>query len=228
MVVDHHTIKNDLNKLGVVHINPRFEKASAYISASHITWDICKKAGLTGCSWLARLGDVCDRAAKGSKPENEAAFIISAIEATDKSRLGELSRNLSDMTDLEFFVYNPKYQRIKERFSMEIRMQLENIDPLLSNNIVFYEIKSRYSLASILSSMLLDRYPSKTFLIYKKGKGFYHISGRSKKVNLVKAFEKACKGIGKSGGHPVAAGAEVKDIEVFKDRFLEIAGGRNK
>ena len=227
MVIDHHVITNNLNKIGVVHINPRFEKPNAYISASHITSDICKKAGLKGCSWLGKLGDVCDRADKGNNLENEAAFIISAIEAIDKNRFEELAKTLSEIEGLEYFVYNPKYQRLKERLSTEIRLQLESIEPMLSKDIIFFEIKSRLSISSILSSMLLDKYPNKTFLIYKKTNDFYHISGRSKMINLVNAFKIACKGVGRGGGHSVAAGAEVRDINIFMQRFLEYAENKN-
>ena len=223
MIIDHHVIVNDLNEIGFVHINPRFEKPKAYISASHVTWDVCKKAGLKEYGWLARLGDTCDRAIKGNKIENEAAFIISAVEAIDKSRFEDVTKFLSESKGLENFVYNPKYQRLKERLSSEIRLQLESIEPLLLNDVVFFEVKSRLSISSILSSMLLDRYPNKTFLIYKKTNDFYHISGRSKKVNLVKAFDKILKGIGRGGGHVVAAGCEVNNIEIFKKRFLEYA-----
>src|SRR3990172_7150969 len=134
-----------------------------------------------------------------------------------------MTKFLSESKGLENFVYNPKYQRLKERLSSEIRLQLESIEPLLSNDIIFFEVKSRLSISSILSSMLLDRYPKKTFLIYKKTNDLYHISGRSKKINLVKAFRKACKGIGRGGGHTVAAGAEVGYINIFMKRFLEYA-----
>lgn len=223
MIIDHHVIKNNLNKIGITHVNPRIEKPHYYISASHVAWDICRRAGLTGYSWLSRLGDVCDRAIKGDKIENEAAFIISAIETIDKSRFQSLAEFLSESNGLEYFVYNPKYQRLKERFSMEIRLQLESIQPLLLKDIIFFEVKSRYNISSSLSSMLLDRYPNKTFLLYKKNEGLYHVSGRSKKINLVKAFEKILKGLGRGGGHPVAAGAEIKDIEMFKKRFLDFA-----
>jgi single-stranded DNA-specific DHH superfamily exonuclease len=50
------------------------------------------------------------------------------------------------------------------------------------------------------------------------------LSGRSKKYDLGEIFKKATKGIGRGGGHAVAAGARIKseDFDRFKTRVLKL------
>ncbi|MFQ6009786.1 MAG: DHH family phosphoesterase, partial [Candidatus Aenigmatarchaeota archaeon] len=67
LVIDHHVIHNDLNKMGFIHINPRFKNPELYTSASLVTFDICSKAGLKSRKWIAKLGAVGDRAIKGTE-----------------------------------------------------------------------------------------------------------------------------------------------------------------
>jgi nanoRNase/pAp phosphatase (c-di-AMP/oligoRNAs hydrolase) len=65
-------------------------------------------------------------------------------------------------------------------------------------------------------------YPKKTLILYTKSGSIWKISGRSRKHDVGELFKKATKDIGTGGGHPVAAGADVNDIVLFKKRIMKL------
>ncbi len=223
LLVDHHPIITDLNKLGFLHVNPRFKNPKIYRCSAHTAFDLCKAAGLKNFEWLSTLGQIGDRESSGTDEEKEAAGMIEAVCATKKdSDLVKLANFLSNCKNMDEFLYMEKYRKLKEQLEKELEKQLALFEVSTYGEIIFFEVKSRFSITSILASRLLDLYPNKTIITYSKKRDGWGASGRSKKFDMGTAFRKASEGIGKGGGHTVASGARVSDIEQFKSRLLSI------
>jgi single-stranded DNA-specific DHH superfamily exonuclease len=223
LIMDHHMIKNDLNKSGFIHVNPRFDDPNLYTSASMVTYGVCTKAGLKGFEWLAKVGAVGDRALKGSEKEKEAAFMIDSVKAVRKEKgLVSLAKYLSTCKTLEEFLENDKYIRLKEILENEVEKQITLFELTCSGEINFFELRSRYSMLAIVSSRLLDMYPKKTIIIYSQKGDIYKVSTRSNTYNMAELVGKAAKGIGRAGGHPAAAGGTVSDFGLFRARLEKL------
>lgn len=224
IIIDHHPVSNNLNKLGFVHINPRIEKPDLYVSASQVCFEICKKLGLKNFEWLMRLGAVGDRALKGNKEEIEAAEMVDAIKVMKKEKgLIKLAKFLSTCKDLDDLLYKEEYLKLREKYEKELKEQIKRFE-IYMNEITFFEVKAKYGLTSSLSSRLLDKYPNKTIITYSKSDGFYKFSGRSKKFDVGGIFKKASEGLGRGGGHPKAGAAKIPLVHFgkFRKRVLEM------
>ncbi|MFQ6010272.1 MAG: DHHA1 domain-containing protein, partial [Candidatus Aenigmatarchaeota archaeon] len=148
---------------------------------------------------------------------------VDAIKAIRKEKgMVSLAKYLSTCKSLKEFLENDQYRRLKEMLDEEIDKQIALFDLTASGEINFFQIKSRYSITSILSSRLSDIYPKRTIITYTRKAGIYKLSGRSQKYNLAEAFDKASKNIGRGGGHPKAAGATVSDIDLFEARLRKL------
>lgn len=223
LIIDHHPIQNDLNKLGFLYINPRFENPSVYKSTSETCFEICKEAGLKGFEWVMRIGAVGDYTLKGTEQEREAAEIIDAVKAVKKEKgMISLARFLTTCKNLEDFLYLEEYQKIKEVFEEEVEKQVKRFEVFGMQN--FFEVKSAYSITSAVAKRLFDLFPEKTIVVYSKSRGFYKISGRSKRIDMGSVFREASKGIGRGGGHPQAAGAKIpaEHFGKFRRRVIEL------
>lgn len=224
LVLDHHMPTRDLNSKNIIYLNPRFKKKDLYYCSTHLAFDVCKAAGLEGFEWLMRVGAVGDGEIEGTEEENEAIDVIHAIQAMKKEEgMQKLAADLSETKRQEDFIYSPRYQKMKNILKKEIDRQVNLFDlEMPARGIHFFEIKSSYSITSILANTLFDMYPSRTIILYTKKQGAWNASGRSHKFDLNAAFKTASKGIGSGGGHPVAAGARVSDFKIFRKRLLEV------
>lgn len=224
LILDHHMPTHEINGKEIIYLNPRFKKKDLYYCSTHLAWDVCTAAGLKGFEWLMRLGSVGDHEIEGTEEENEAIDVVHAIQAIKKEEgMQKLASDLSEMQKLSDFVYNPNYQKMKNILKREIDRQVSLFDiEMPAQGIHFFEIKSSYSITSILANTLFDLYPSRTIILYTKKNGSWNISGRSHKFDLNVAFKIASKNIGSGGGHPVAAGARVSDFKIFRKRLLDV------
>lgn len=225
LVIDHHPISNDLNKIGFLHINPRFESPDIYISAAQICHKICSRGGLAGFEWLARLGAVGDYALVGTKEEREAADLVDAIKIFKKEKgMISLAKFLAKSKKLEDFLYKPEYMGMGELLKAEIEKQIERFKIEKSNDINFFEVRSRYSITSIMAVKIFDLYPDKTLITYTKSGRFYKFSGRSRKFDIGTAFKMASSGLGQGGGHKIASGAIIRGdgFSTFRRRLLQM------
>jgi single-stranded DNA-specific DHH superfamily exonuclease len=223
IIIDHHPIFNDLNEMGIIHINPRLKDPDKYVSASMVVFDICKKAGLKGFDWLWRIGAEGDRAIEGTEEDKEAAKIIASVRAIKgHEALIQVAKFLSECKKIDDFLYSD-FSKHVEKLDRELENQIRKFESEGVKDVSFFELKSNYSLMGALSNRMFDMYPEKTIIIYKKTDGYIQVSGRSKKYNIGNLFKVAAKDIGTGGGHPVAGGAKVKekDFNKFKKRFLE-------
>ncbi len=223
LVIDHHPIQNDLNKLGFLYINPRFDNPSIYKSAAEVCFEICKKAGLNGFEWVMRVGGTGDRSLNGTEQEEEAAEIIDAVKAVKKEKgIIALVRFLTTCKKIEDFLYIEEYQKMKELCDKEIEKQVKKFQVSGVEDINFFQIKSPYSVTSAVAKKLFDLYPDKIIIGYSESKGFYKFSGRGKANDIGSIFRKAAEGLGTGGGHAVAAGAKIPASKFgeFRRRIL--------
>ena len=224
LVVDHHPIENNLNKAGFIHVNPRFKKPRAYVSASQIVHDLCKKAGLKNREWVSNIGAAGDRAIEGTSEEKRAAALIDAVKAVEHDRgLVKLAGVLAGLERIERFIYNEKYLEIHQKYEHELNNQLDKFRSVEMEKIMWFENKSNYSLTSSLATRLFEIYPEKTLLIYNKNARWCKIAGRSKNYEMGKLFREIATEVGgKGGGHPVAAGAKIPvgKLAIFRKKFM--------
>ncbi|MBI4015409.1 MAG: DHH family phosphoesterase [Candidatus Aenigmarchaeota archaeon] len=221
LVVDHHPPAIDFNKKGFVFWNPRLFDKKAYISTSHNIYDITKATGFEGFEWLMKLGAIGDHEIEGTKLEIEAVDTINAVKAMDNPELMiNLCVFLSNASGTKDVIENPDYMEMKKKVSAEIEKQIAVFSQLPESKLSLFQVKSRVHITSILSTKLSDLYPKRAIILYSKSRDGYRVSGRApnKNIDLGKVFKSAARGIGKGGGHPVAAGAKVSDIELFLKR----------
>ncbi|MDD5417158.1 MAG: DHH family phosphoesterase [Candidatus Aenigmarchaeota archaeon] len=222
IVIDHHPIANDLNKLGFVHINPRFEKPKEYISCSQVVYEICNNLGVKDTEWIMRIGATGDAAIKGTKKEKDAAKIIEAFKAFKKAkRLPEIVRFMLTCDNIDDFIYS-EYLDYKEKLDKEVENEVIRFEMQGVKDINFYDVKSKYGILAVVSNTLFEKYPNKIIILYKEKDGWYKFSGRSAKHDIGSVFKKASEGIGYGGGHPKAGGAYINNFELFKKRVLEL------
>jgi single-stranded DNA-specific DHH superfamily exonuclease len=224
MIIDHHPLHNDLNKLGFLHINSRFEDSKKYVSASEICMEICKKIGLKNKDWIGRLGAVGDKSIEGEPDEQEAAEMIDANKSVrGPESIIKIAKFLTTANKLDDFLYTTEFRKPLETIKGEIERQVKKFEMTDMADVNFFEFKGNYSMLSMLSNALFERYPKKTIIVYRRSEGFMKVSGRSHKFDLGKIFSDATKGIGEGGGHPQASGAKMKekDFDIFKKRVLK-------
>lgn len=222
MIIDHHPIVNDLNKLGFTHINPRFKEPNKYISCSQIVHKLCLKLGVENIDWIMRIGAVGDAALKGTKKEKEAVLLIEGFKTFKRAKkLPELVKFMLGCYDIDDFVYS-EYRDYMERLQKEVENELIRFEMQGVKEVNFHEVKSKYGIVAVLSNALFEKYPDKTIIIYREKDGWYRISGRSTKFDVGSVFKKSAEGIGFGGGHVKAGGAHVKDFDKFKQRVLEL------
>ncbi len=222
IVIDHHPPQKDLYTEGILHVNPRIENPDVYVSASQIVFDILEKIG-RGTEWIMRIGAVGDRAIEGSEKEIKAVEYIDAVKAVKgEDALVPLTYRLSSCSSLEEFLSIKEYEKLAEEVNKEIKKWVEKFEREKGDrDVIIFEVDTKYSIISRIANEIFDRNEDKTIIVYSLKNGIFKISGRSRKYDLGKIFKEATKGIGKGGGHPVAAGARVDadKINVFMERI---------
>lgn len=226
LVIDHHPVTNDLNKLGFLYVNPRLKDAKVYVSASQIVFPICKKAGLEGKDWLERVGGTGDRAIEGGSDEKRATELVDAVKAVEhEDGLVSLAGVLAGLERLDRFIYSEKYMKIHQKYEHELNIQLEKFRAVEMETIIFFETRSNYSLTSSLANRLFEIYPDKTLIIYRCDNRWCKLSSRSRKYDMDKILKEVTAAVGgKGGGHPVAAGAKIPvgKFVTFRKKVIEL------
>ncbi len=229
VVIDHHLPQRDLNELGFVHFNPRLKNRSVYISASELCKEVCELLGVTNTEWIARIGAVGDRSIEGTEKEMKAVEYIDAVRAIKgEEKLVEVAKTLATCKNIDEFLSIRKYKELAEKLSKEVEKWVRRFSPC--GEICFYEIDTPYSIISVVANKLFDMYPEKTIIVYGIRGNCVKISGRSRKYNLGEIFKEASEGIGKGGGHPVAAGARIElgKESIFIERLKKLLSGAEK
>jgi single-stranded DNA-specific DHH superfamily exonuclease len=247
VLIDHHPIHNDMNSSNIIHMNPMFE-SEKYYPASKYIYDIFK---LKEFDWIAAAGLLGDSGDSDWQDFVECIKKRYSIEGDlRKSEIGELDElvssgrvvenmdgalavfeTLKKSKDVKDFLARSK--QLKE-WNKEVKKELKRAISRFEKNkevvddIVFYNIRSRLRIASVLATILSMNYPDKTLLIYKtRGEVVkVHLRRNDGKVDMGSTVKSAAKGLrnASGGGHRNAAGAQVmeEDFEEFKIRFMNL------
>lgn len=237
LIVDHHSIRKDLNSDKIVYINPRFENEEIYQPVSYIAFKLLSSiTDLKDKEWLAVLGTVGDFAFDDCRDLLDKWVDVKAKDDLIKTRFWQVSKILygaiivnpenviemllkyEDISELESDVillagYN-KFEKELEKIKKEFWENAEEID-----NVIISKIDPSLKRVSsvITTNVSLDHKDKIVILLERRGENF-KISARfqSGKTHLGKLLENCCSLSG--GGHRNAAGGliRVSDFEDFK------------
>ncbi len=253
LIVDHHQILKNLNSRTVVHYNPRFTKKGLYQSTSYCAYKILSELEeMKDMLWVAAVGIVSDYNIEDSKDiESETKKVYKIDGKLYESFLGRIAdmiaasratRLLSceEMAYLILKIEDPQvlektngtekliqsYQDVENEKMAVMSDASKNV--CIVKNLVMYEIKSKYNLDSLISTLISERYRDKLVIVYNKSGNRYKVSARNqnKNIDAARVMKNAVSGLkGSGGGHEAAAGATVdaNDWDTFLDRVKELA-----
>lgn len=253
LVIDHHTIAKDLNSERIVHYNPRFADKRIYQSASYCTYKICSTLGdFSAHLWIAATGMIGDYNLDDSQdlvheirnaypmataerlydtPLGRIADMVAAVKATKVLSFEQLAEVLDTADGPEAVLGNGTLVEAYKTIQNEMLALTEDAKTHSEThrNIMLYEIRSSYNLASPLSNAVSTTFRDRIVIIYEGSKKRVKISSRNQSgtFNVASLLQKAAKGLdAAAGGHDRAAGASVapKDWEEFKQRLISLAG----
>lgn len=235
LVVDHHSIHNNLNTHGIVHHNPRFRSSEIYQSATYLAYKITSQLqDMRKYLWVAAVGmigdynldystDVVEEVRKaypkvtGKAPLYDSflgrlADMIASSRATNAVTCEDMVRIFEEAGELESFDKTQGSAKMKEADEI-IRTEFSDIEKDMEKNaethdgLVMYGLKSRHNLCSPVSTKMSEKYKGKLLMIYQKASGKYHASGRNqdKKYDVATIFNKAAQGLKGAAGGHPAA-----------------------
>lgn len=234
LVIDHHTPRTDLNKVkNFVYINPRLKNLKSYVPASRLVYDLLCKMDkkMERYAWIAAVGVIGDKGDpegikfKGKKEDLQ--FLSDVIEAS-KGMLGckgvvkaydvfSAAENPKDVLDSRLIETYKKFQKEVDEVCLDFRYHAEHFG---KSNAYLYKVYNRYNLTSIVSTKLSEKERDAAFFLYKRDK-VISMSARCQtgRINLAELFKRICEGLGKGGGHPQAAAANIPLNNA--DKFME-------
>ena len=249
IIIDHHITEKNIGSDRVVHINPRFLKSDAYIPAACAVYRILEEMGkdVRPMVWIAAMGVIGDYGwpdchelieeckegypslLRGNPRESVlgkgAEMIASATTIKGLPGIGECLKVLLVAKGYEDFESSENLQAWKREFDEEFGVVVSDFEEkkevFEKEGLIVYEVKSRLSLTSVLSTHLGSRFPENVIAIKKADGERWKVSLRNQsgRVNLGVAVKEAVKGIGSGGGHEKAAAALVSDWEKFLKRL---------
>ncbi len=167
-----------------------------------------------------------------SKLGNQAKTIYSAIICKGEYGARYVLNSLVSAKSFDEFISNKILEEWRERVDKEIKRITSDFKKNKEErgNILFYSIESELNLTSILSNILAEKYPDKFIVVGKGSNEGWKISTRAprkptKEADLSKIVSEAAKGIGYGGGHKQAAGASVRNWDLFKERVAKAING---
>lgn len=237
----------------IVHYNPRFDRKDLYQSATYCAYKICSQlTDMKDVLWIATVGMVSDYNLEDSKDlEAEVKKIYGIKDALYGSFFGRLSDMIAatratkmlsceEMVHLFMRIEDPQnlektngtekliqsYQEIENEKIGIMSDAKKNV--CVMKNIVMYEVKSKYNLDAVISTMLSEFYRNKLVIIFSTSGNRYKVSSRNqdKNINAARVMKNAVKGLkGSGGGHEAAAGATVNagDWETFVENVKKLA-----
>ena len=208
VLLDHHPISNDLNKIGILHINPRFQDAESYVPTSRMAFDLMKSFGYKtdDSMWISAIGVISDYGHKTNPDfmEKSNKLYPRLLKGKDifDTKLGKASKTMyaaiilkgdygvKYVTDV---LLNAKsfsdFESSKEingwsaTVEKEIKLVMDDFEKKkeIVQHIVFYELKTELGLTSIIANIISEKYPDKVIIIYKRAEKETKISTRSQK-----------------------------------------------
>ena len=251
LIIDHHKIYADLNSENTIFIKSQYFSTldgSKYPTAK-LCYDLFSNfVDIEKYSWLALVGLKGDNAISHWKNFVEVVMkkfkiskkwleefeeLISSVEAYNKKLMKKLfevlkkeERPQKNLKKIKFYKLKEKMEKEIKKFIKEFSKRAEIYEKL---NLIFYKIKSKFYIKSIISNKLSKKFPNKTIiLILDKGKKELFISARRQdyKVAVNDLLELATKDLknANAGGHIPAAGGKIlrKDLKKFKQNIIRI------
>ncbi len=242
LLIDHHSYEYIPKIEGLVYYNPRRRNKEIYQSASYLSFKIARRiVDISDKIWIAVVGIVGDydityskdllSEAKKRFPEirlrisdllktdfGKIANLIYAVKSHGRYPMADIVRLMEEFDSPSEFLNDQrveKYIRIYEEVNKEIEKEMARTmtETERYGNIMFFELKSRFNITSIISSMVADRNRDMIVVIYERSANKVKISVRnqSKKYDLGMLIREAISQIpgASGGGHPAAGGGQV-------------------
>lgn len=251
LILDHHVPVKDMNTKRRVHINPRFEDVRTYRPTSYLAYVLTspfsKKycwiagIGILGDYGLKDCKDVIGVIAKmypqlvTKNPYDQkemwksglgllagvlaaAAGVKDYVGATRAMEIVAAAERPEDVTSSELMQYYDEFQKELEHIVDDFE---HNAQRFGKPNAYLYNVKSKYKIMSVVSTLVSERHPDSVMLLYRETAHHVELSARcqSGRVDVAKLMQELTRGIGSGGGHDKAAGGEVA-IE-HKEELLE-------
>lgn len=254
-ILDHHPPERNLSNKNVLHVNPRFERPEIYLPASYLSYQLVKEnlenvawkaaVGVVGDHGVGECKDLMDEVEVENPealPEKkydyselkesklgiiadgiEAAKAIHGVEGIKRSyKVIKNSARPQEVFGTELLDFYNKYEKKLEK---EERRFQERAEYFQKTDAYLYEIESKNSLSSNLSSLIADKKPDSLIVVYQRGSYGMKISGRSQssRVDVSAILRDVVGDLGNAGGHPQAAGGHVErgKEEVVLERLRE-------
>jgi single-stranded DNA-specific DHH superfamily exonuclease len=245
MIIDHHVPEKDMNSDRVIHINPRFLRSELYIPASCVIYELLRKMkyDVESYLWISLTGIIGDYGVK----DCEWMFKeFAKTSETPRSRLFKVSNIISSAITLkgfkgaekalELLLKSEGYEDFEKsgqlkKWNTVVQGEVRRIsndfekrkEVFKKERLIFYEIKSRMNITSIIATVTAEKHPNEIVIIRKKSGDFWKISLRYQagKVSVGDFAKFASKGIGSGGGHIKSAGALVNNWEEFRKRVFK-------
>ena len=245
VIIDHHLPEKDMNSERIIHINPMLGGNNVYIPASCVVYELFREMGydVKRMMWISIIGIIGDYGMKdcawmlkeykryGGVPHCElgkasdiisSAITLKGVNGAEKS-LGLLMRSM----DYDEFKGSKELARWNVVVQREVRKIVNDFEKrkelVPGKKLIFYEIKSRMNITSIIATITAEKHPDAIIVIRKKAGDQWKISLRYQagKISVGDLAKYASKGIGSGGGHVKSSGALVNDWEKFRDRAFE-------
>ena len=252
-ILDHHIPTKNLNSKKIIHVNPMFSK-KLYLPTCYLIYKILKGLDkpMEDFLWIPAMGIIADRGLEDTKDfsrnfkklypdlisknpleseiSNGIELISSAITLKSTDGVKEVFEIILNAKSYKEFADVKRLKDYKEIVDREIKRLVENFEKekeyYPEKKLILYVMKTNLSLASTISNIISDKNPDKVVIIANPSPEGHKISLRSQKgkVNVGLLAKKCTKKIGSGGGHEQAAGAFVKNFDLFKKRVLRELG----
>ncbi len=244
LIIDHHKKYTNINNENICLL-----KLNSYYPSSKIVFDYFSKyVNLYESDWIAAVGLISDYAFKEWKDFLDKIFKKYKIEKTNDiftNELGEIGSiikysevySMDKVKEIYDVIYNAKYPRdvhdsnLKKYYTdvkKEVKKTIDNFNKKkeVYEDLDWYEVKSKFPLTSILSTIISSKQPERTLAVAQIFNGRANISIRrqDRTIAVNELMENGVLGFENAGGggHKAAAGAvfDSEDYKEFKKRVL--------
>ncbi|MEM5868337.1 MAG: DHHA1 domain-containing protein [Candidatus Aenigmatarchaeota archaeon] len=259
LVIDHHQITNMINFKKIIYYNPLIEK-DVYQSASYLTYKLCSKIiDMKNYLWISLIGiagdyninDSLDLIEEGKniysdllQEDGEKSFInsifgrasdmITAMRASHISseKIAKIIESMESIVEInqrrDMIEYYEKVQSEVAGILASVKSNAE-----INENILFYEIKSKYNLRSVISTKLSELYTNKIIFVWEvsRNKVKFSVRNKNNNIDLAKLLKEVSKDFRTAitGGHKLAAGGSISidEFNLFKEKIKEFISREN-